>query len=333
MPSTDHAALHSGCLTVPVTLALVLAALVYTRGWYRLRGALPNLIPVWRLAVFMTGLFSIWIAVGSPLATLDAELLSIHMVQHLLLMAAGAPLILVGAPVLPFLHGLPECIVHSVLGPLLRCPSLRSLGRALTHPVFCWLAGTVAVIGWHVPAAFELASRSHWWHETRHASFFAAGLLFWWPVVQPWPSVAKWPRWSIPLYLFFATLPCDALSAFLTFCDRVVYQSCLSPPRLLDISPLRDQESAGALMWVCITFIYLLPAVAITIQILSPPRQPNASQLRLIREKPAEARYSPPLRGGVAAPVIKAAKPPKRRRRGGQFGEMFKNAFRNVSPN
>jgi hypothetical protein len=48
------------------------------------------------------------------------------------------------------------------------------------------------------------------------------GLLFCWPVVQPWPSVARWPRWSTPLYLFLATLPCDALSAYLVFCDRVV---------------------------------------------------------------------------------------------------------------
>jgi cytochrome c oxidase assembly factor CtaG len=272
MLPTSHAALHSGSFPVPVTLALVFAALVYTRGWCRLRSALPNRVPAWRLAVFMTGLFSIWIAVGSSIATLDAELLSIHMLQHCLLMAAGPPLILLAAPVLPFRHGLPESMVHGVLLPLLRCSPVWSFGRAITHPVFCWLAGTVTVIGWHVPALFELGLRSHWWHETQRASFFAAGLLFWIPVVEAWPSVAKWPRWSIPLYLFLATLPCDALSAFLTFCDRVVYQSYLSAPPLLNNSPLQDQERAGALMWVFVTFVYLIPAVAVAIQILSPGR-------------------------------------------------------------
>jgi putative membrane protein len=74
----------------------------------------------------------------------------------------------------------------------------------------------------------------------------------------------------MPLYLFLATLPCDILSAFLTFCDRVVYPSYLSAARVFDLSPLQDQECAGALMWVCVTFAYLIPAVVITLQILAP---------------------------------------------------------------
>jgi len=108
-------------------------------------------------------------------------------------------------------------------------------------------------------------------------SFLAAGLLFWIPVVQPWPSAAKWPGWSIPLYLFLATLPCDALSAFLTFCDRVVTGPIYPQPGLLNISPLQDQQSAGALMWIFVKFVYLMAAVAVTIQTLSPPRIVTAS--------------------------------------------------------
>jgi hypothetical protein len=42
---------------------------------------------------------------------------------------------------------------------------------------------------------------------------------------------------------------------------------------MFDISPLGDQEFAGALMWVWVTFAYLVPAAAITIQILSPQRR------------------------------------------------------------
>ena len=108
---------------------------------------------------------------------------------------------------------------------------------------------------------------------------FAAGLLFWLPVVQPWPSAARWPRWSVPLYLFFATLPCDVLSAFLAFCDRVVYPHYLSSHRVFPMSPLEDQECAGALMWVCVTFVYLTPAAAITIQILSPRARPSRTAM------------------------------------------------------
>jgi len=268
-----HGGLDSWSLPMPVTFLLVVVALVYLRGWCQLRDALPKVLPVWPLGAFLGGLLSLWAAVGSPLAALDHQRLVLHMVQHLLLMTVAAPLILLGAPVITFLYVLPRRLVASVLKPILRCPPVRGIARMVTHPVFCWLASTATVIGWHVPALFALGMRSAGWHATEHASFLAAGLLFWWPVVQPWPNLANWPRWGIPLYLFLAALPCDALSAFLTFCDRVVYPHYLSANRLYDMSPLGDQECAGALMWVWVTFAYLAPAAVVTIQMLSPPRR------------------------------------------------------------
>jgi hypothetical protein len=69
--------------------------------------------------------------------------------------------------------------------------------------------------------------------------------------------------------LFLATLPCDILSGFLVFCDRVVYPYYLGTPRLFGISALEDQQCAGALMWTCITILYLLPAAIVTIQLLT----------------------------------------------------------------
>jgi len=75
----------------------------------------------------------------------------------------------------------------------------------------------------------------------------------------------------VRLYLFLATLPCDALSAFLVFCGRVVYPSHRSAQALFGFSPLQDQECAGALMWFWVTIAYLLPAIVITLRMLSPP--------------------------------------------------------------
>jgi putative membrane protein len=88
--------------------------------------------------------------------------------------------------------------------------------------------------------------------------------------MQPWPSVARWPRWTIPLYLFLGMLANDAVSAFLVFCDRVIYPSYDATSGLLGLSPLGDQAIAGALMWVFGTFVYLIPAVVITVQTLTP---------------------------------------------------------------
>jgi putative membrane protein len=271
------AAFDSWTFPAPVTLALLLITCLYSRGWLRLRKAFPHKTSLAQFAAFMSGVSALWIAIASPINALDDELLTFHMVQHLLLMAVAPPLILLGAPIMPLLHGLPRRFVRA-LGSLFRNPAAQWVGGFVTHPAFCLLAASLAVIGWHYPPLFELGLQSHRWHEVEHACFLTTGFLFWWPVVQPWPSVARWPRWSTPLYLFVATLPCDALSAFLAFCDRVVYRSYAATPHLAGVSPLGDQEFAGALMWVSITFIYLVPAMVITIQLLSPSRQHLSEQ-------------------------------------------------------
>jgi putative membrane protein len=279
MNADAHAILQSWSNLLGLDLALCLTALVYARGWFRLRSAFPNLLSPWRLAAFFAGIISIWIAIGSPLNAFDDVSLTVHMLQHLLLMSLAPPLILVGAPQLPLLHGLPQPLARGVVSPILRWAPVKRLGDLLANPAFGWFAAAAALIGWHVPAIFALALRWNWLHELEHASFLGAGLLFWWPVIQPWPSVARWPRWSIPLYLFCATLPCDALSAFLVFCDRVVYSPYLSAPRVFAWSALEDQQCAAALMWVSVTILLLVPAVMVTIQILA-PQDPRVAACR-----------------------------------------------------
>ena len=296
MTPNAQAILESWSAPVGVNVSLFLTVLIYTKGWLHLHKTFPNLISAWRFAAFFAGIISLSIAVGSPLDAFDDVSLSVHMVQHLLLMAIAPPLILLGAPALPLLQGIPQAMARGIVGPFLRWSLVKRLARFISNPAICWLAAALALIGWHIPVVFELALRSHSWHELEHATFFGTGLLFWWPVVQPWPSTARWARWSIPLYLFCATLPCDALSGFLTFCDRVVYTSYLSAPQILTASPLQDQEFAAALMWVSVTIIFLVPAVVVTIQILSPgsanlPAQPWPA-LNRIAGQPLDASKS-----------------------------------------
>src|SRR6267142_3047551 len=267
MPFGTHAHVQPAYFSSLTTVILVLLVFVYTRGWFRLRRASRISFPSWRVAAFVAGLFSVWIALGSPLAALDHQLLTVHMIKHLLLMTVGGPLILLGAPALPLLCGLPKLFMRRSL-LFRRTPLL--VGHFLSNPVFCWLAGTAAVIAWHIPTLFQLGLSSDTWHIVEDVCFLLAGILFWRPIVPTGPRETTGPRWSMPLYLFLGTLPCDILSAFLTFCGRVVYPSYVSTARIFDLSPLQDQECAGALMWVCVTFAYLISAVLIIMHILSP---------------------------------------------------------------
>jgi cytochrome c oxidase assembly factor CtaG len=288
-----EAMLESWSPPVLPTLATVLAALVYLRGWRYLHAASPKVVPAWRAASFVLGLLLIWVAIGSPLATLDDELLTVHMLQHLLLMTFAPAAILLGAPVMPLMHGLPRRFVRSVLGPIFRWRAVQRLGRFLSQPAFCWIAAAAALVGWHIPAAFTLGLQSEAWHLFEHACFLGAGFVFWWPVIQPWPSVSVWPRWSILLYLFLATLPCDILSGFLVFCDRVVYPAYFSAPRHFAISVLEDQQCAGALMWTCVTIVYLLPATILTTRLLD-SRSPQGNDDAQSEPLPGPLQQSDP---------------------------------------
>jgi cytochrome c oxidase assembly factor CtaG len=290
MTPNAQAILESWSAPIGVNVSLCLAALVYTKGWLHLHKTFPNLISICRLAAFLAGIASLWIAIGSPLEAFDDVSFSVHMVQHLLLMAVAPPLILLGAPALPLLHGLPR-MIRGAVGQFLHWSPARRLGRFFTDPAICWIAAAVALIAWHIPAAFELALRSDWWHEVEHACFFTTSLLFWWPVIQPFPSVARWPGWSIPLYLFLGTLPGGALGAFLTFCDRVLYPSYASAPMIFQVSALDDQVFAGALMWVFGTFVYMVPAVILTVQLLSGNTAPSPDEMAMHRRKLASQAY------------------------------------------
>src|SRR6202008_1401173 len=128
MPLSIQAGLQSWTIPVWPTLAAILMACVYLRGWLHLRTASANVIPAWRALSFLLGLFLIWVAVGSPLAAFDEQMLTVHMIQHLLLMTIAPPLMLVGAPVMPLLHGLPRQFVQSTLGPWLRRPAVQWIG-------------------------------------------------------------------------------------------------------------------------------------------------------------------------------------------------------------
>src|SRR5271157_986072 len=112
-----------------INIVIVLTGLCYLRGWLALRRSSPGLISPSCLAAFLAGFFFLWIAIGSPLSAFDEASLTVHMVQHILLMLVVPPLVLLGAPAVPLLHGSPEWFVRYTLGPFLRSPLIQSLGK------------------------------------------------------------------------------------------------------------------------------------------------------------------------------------------------------------
>jgi cytochrome c oxidase assembly factor CtaG len=271
---------------------LGVAAGLYWRGWWFLHCQMPQRFGGWRLGSFQLGLGALLLALASPLEALAEVLLQAHMAQHLVLMMVAPPLLVYGAPTLPLLRGVPHMVRKRGLGPLLAWTVWRRLQHMLTHPVLGWLAFVVATLAWHVPAVYELALQSHFWHHVQHFCFISTGMLFWWPVLQPWPSRPRWPRWAMIPYLLLADIQNTALSAALVFSERVLYPTYLTVPRVWGITALDDQAAAGVMMWVPGSLVYLVPVGLLVMQLCG--RTGNATSLLA----PAAIQVAPPYADG-----------------------------------
>lgn len=255
--------------TLPVwlTLSVMIAALLYVRGWLAIRKTRKEQFTDMHLMSFLLGLAVLWLAIGSPMDGFADALLSAHMVEHLLLMSVVPPLLLYGMPVVPLLRGLPQAAVKSIGGPLLRQRWLRRLGHTLVKPPVAWLLMNVSLLGWHVPAAYNYALEHENWHVVEHLCFLGTSLLFWWCVLRPWPARKEEQNWGILLYLVMADAVNTMLSAFLAFCGRPVYSYYLTHVNLFQVSQLDDQVLGAVVMWVFGSTVFLIPAAVITMRL------------------------------------------------------------------
>jgi cytochrome c oxidase assembly factor CtaG len=281
-------------------------AAVYLRGWRALARRDPARWPGTKPLAFFAGLLALFLALGSPLEPFTPLLLQAHMAQHLLLVMAAPPLLWLGAPFFPVLRGLPGA-ARSSLAPLLRSTALRALFSRLTHPIWAGLIFFVVTWAWHLPALYELALRSDGWHYVQHGCFLSAGLLFWHPVVRPYPSKPTWSKWLLVPYLILTDVQNTALSALLTFADAVWYPHYTAMPRIAG-SALEDQAAAGVLMWVPGSLAYLVPLAVIGVRLMF--GEPTRS-----RRPPHPQPLSPASgeRGArrLSLPVLGHAPPPR----------------------
>ena len=229
----------------PVAVAVVLAALLlYLRARRRMVPEDP-----WdrRDAAFVAGLGTVLLAVVSPVGTYAEALLSVHMVQHLLLVLVAAPLLVGSRP------------VERVLGP--GPAEGRGPGRLLRHPVVAWVV--FAAVGWavHFSPLFDLALRHPPVHGVEHALFLGSALLFWLPVLGGGDR-----RLSHPLRLLYVALAMPQntfLALAISSAGSPLYETYGRMARTWGPSPLADQRQAGGIMWVAGDLALLVAVLAL----------------------------------------------------------------------
>jgi cytochrome c oxidase assembly factor CtaG len=218
---------------------------------------------------FYTGLLVLLLAVDSPVDYWSDSYFMVHMVQHLLLMFAAPSLVVAGAPGQPLLDGLPgrsgKALTRSVLAGRSSRP-LRSLWRFLTGPVVAVALFNLAMIVWHVPAAFDLAadnSAVHIW--LMHGSFFATGVLFWLQFIPSPPFRSRMPLLGRAAALLATNVVMIFIAMSLSiFATHSLYAPYDHVPGVT-LPAFADQQIGAAILWVCGDF-WALPAMIITIR-------------------------------------------------------------------
>jgi cytochrome c oxidase assembly factor CtaG len=306
MSPTLDAALRSWPFAPWLLAGLLLTAGVYLRGWLALRRRDRCRWHGGHLAALLGGLAAIYLALASPIEPIAHLLLAVHMVQHLLLMMVVAPLLWLAEPLLPTMRGLPRPVLVSWVAPLLGSRPLRRLFERLTHPLAALAIFVAAIWLWHLPWLYDRALRSDGWHYVQHGCFLAAALLFWYPVVRPYPSRPRWSVWLLLPCLLLADVSNTVLSAVFTFSGRGLYPYYAEVPRLAGISILDDQSTAGVLMWVPSSIAFLLPLFAIGVRLLSGSEDDKVTGLqgdKVTRSPAPGGRIALPMAPSASAPV------------------------------
>lgn len=224
-----------------VLFGAVLALVLFAQAFVRLRRRSPHHAPWSRALLFAGGLALLVVPLVSPLDHLgDEELLSAHMLQHVLIGDAAPALLLVAVrgPLLFFL--LPPLLLR----PLASFRPLRAFLSLLLIPLVSLGLWAVTMYAWHVPTVYDYAAAHQTVHDLEHLSFVVAGVLAWTQLVDP----ARHGRLRRPQRVFFAL---GMLALAQPLVDVLLFSTSPAYPRYAGahgISALTDQRLAGVVM-------------------------------------------------------------------------------------
>jgi putative membrane protein len=237
--------------------SVLLGCAVLLLGYVALTRHRPSVRAAW----FVAGLVLLIVALCSPLDTLgDTYLFSAHMLQHMLLVLAVPPLLILGLPAW-------------LVAAWLRMPAVAGAERRLRQPAIAWLVGIGTLYLWHAPPLYNATLTGPALHIGEHLSFLITGTIFWWPVCAP-RVASRLSHLAAGLYLFAAAVASSVLGIMLTFTAPGLYPAYLHPvdrhgalSLIRDhwgLSPAVDQQLGGLCMWVLGGLVYL-GAILITL--------------------------------------------------------------------
>ncbi|HMI88816.1 MAG TPA: cytochrome c oxidase assembly protein [Polyangiaceae bacterium] len=255
-----------------VWLALATMSSIYAFGVSRLwrNAGRGSGISVREATAYGAGIFSLIIALVSPLDYLSDYSFLAHMSQHELLMLVAAPLVALGRPAVAFFWALAPAH-RRVVARTAKSPALRTFWRALSHPVTVLVLHGAVVWIWHARVLFDAAMQSEWIHGGQHLSFFVTAVLFWWAIV-----FGRYGRagYGVGVLFVFATAThTSLLGVLLTLAQHVWYAAYETRASRLGLDALDDQRLGGLVMWIPGGATLLLACLALLLAWLGEARR------------------------------------------------------------
>jgi putative membrane protein len=241
-PLFGRALVSAWQLDAVAVVVLVLAAAWYLTGVALVPVRTPGAHwPVGRTVGFLAGLGVCALATNGSIAVYDQVLFTAHMLGHLALLMVAPVLLLYGRPVTLALAASTE----RRRGRIERVGQSRIVSL-LTAPPVALAAYTVAIVGTHLTGLMDTVMRTTWAGQVEHLVYVLVGCQFFCLIVGDEPI--RWRLSSPARWLLLAVA-----MAVDTFTGVVLMQgtraiAMLSSPAL-QVSPLSDTRTGGAIMW------------------------------------------------------------------------------------
>ncbi len=239
-----------------IVTPLIVLATLYAIGSLVVRMRSSRKPRRWQHVAFWSGWLTLAGSLTSPLHWLGEHLFTFHMIEHEILMAVSAPLLVVANPVGCLLWGLPRR-PRLIVGHVMRGPAVTASWRWLSDGGHATVLHGLAIWAWHAPVLFDAAVVNVALHRAQHLSFFLTAVLFWWSVLRR--SEIGAGAWHV----FITMLHTSALGALMTLAPRVLYGAQTATAWQWGLTPLEDQQLAGVIMWIPAGTIYAGAALAL----------------------------------------------------------------------
>ena len=243
---------------IPVLLALAAALVLYLVGVASVSAGPSTALEQWRVGVFVLGVAVLGAALMSPIDSLTPSLFYVHMIQHLLLMLVASPLLVLGKPAVAYRAALAARFSKSER--ILNSSAWRGTRGIVLNLGVVGIANTVVMWAWHLPNLYEAAIRNEPVHALEHGGFVAVSLPFWAVVLEG--TKTRGPAGRIFL-VFGVALQSSALGAIIAFAGSPLYSLDVLGTPAWGLTPMEDQQLAGALMWVLPGILYLATMVGV----------------------------------------------------------------------